>query len=107
MVEIHEPVRLLFIIETTPEAMLRIMDRNAVIGRLCRNGWVQLAALDPESSRIHVFHNGAFEVYQAEPVDLPKVAVVGGLVSRLARPPGVRRDRPGLTVQASVSATTE
>ena len=29
MVEIHEPVRLLFVIETTPEAMLGIMDRNA------------------------------------------------------------------------------
>src|SRR6202790_926989 len=28
MVEIHEPLRSLFIIETTPEAMLRIMDRN-------------------------------------------------------------------------------
>ena len=28
MVEIHEPVRLLFIIETTPEAMLRIMERQ-------------------------------------------------------------------------------
>ena len=29
MVEIHEPVRSLFVIETTPEAMLRIMERNA------------------------------------------------------------------------------
>ena len=29
MVEIHEPVRLLFIIETTPETMLGIMERNA------------------------------------------------------------------------------
>ena len=51
MVEIHEPVRSLFIIETTPEAMLRIMDRNEGIGRLCRNGWVQLAVLDPEIAR--------------------------------------------------------
>ena len=51
MVEIHEPVRSLFIIETTPEAMLRIMDRNEGIGRLCRNGWVQLALLHPETRR--------------------------------------------------------
>ena len=29
MVEIHEPVRSLFLIETTAESMLRIMDRNA------------------------------------------------------------------------------
>ena len=61
MVEIHEPVRSLFIIETTPEAMLRIMDRNEGIGRLCRNGWVQLAVLDPESRAISVFQDGEFQ----------------------------------------------
>ena len=42
---------LLFVIETTPEAMLGIMDRNEGIGRLCRNGWVRLAVLDPELAR--------------------------------------------------------
>src|SRR5204862_4027006 len=52
MVEIHEPVRSLFIIETTAEAMLRIMDRNEGIGRLCRNRWIQLAVQDPESGEI-------------------------------------------------------
>ena len=51
MVEIHEPVRSLFVIETTPEAMLRIMDRNPGIGRLCRNGWVLLAVIDPDDPR--------------------------------------------------------
>ena len=50
MVEIHEPVRLLFVIETTPEAMLGLMERNPGIGRLCRNGWVQLATLGPDSN---------------------------------------------------------
>ena len=34
MVEIHEPVRLLFIIETTPEAMTRIIEDNDAIARL-------------------------------------------------------------------------
>src|SRR5439155_19201787 len=37
MVEIHEPLRLLFLIETTPEAMLQIMGRNEGIARLVRN----------------------------------------------------------------------
>src|SRR5258708_29380286 len=42
-------VRLLFVIETTPRAMLDIMDRNPVIGRILRNGWAQLAVLNPRS----------------------------------------------------------
>ncbi len=74
MVEIHEPVRLLFLIETTPEAMLQILERNPPIGTLFRNGWVQLATLDPHSSRIHLFRNGRFEVYQPETKELPTVA---------------------------------
>ncbi len=93
MVEIHEPVRSLFIIETTPEAMLRIMDRNEGIGRLCRNGWVQLAVLDPETRAISVFQDGEFRPYQPQAGGPAQGGLVGRLVSRLARPPGVRGDR--------------
>jgi uncharacterized protein YbcC (UPF0753/DUF2309 family) len=71
MVEIHDPVRLLFIIETTPETMLSIMERNEVIGRTIRNGWVQLAILDPHSSRVQVYQNGHFTDYDAEKPELP------------------------------------
>ncbi len=74
MVEIHEPMRSLFIIETTPAAMLRIMDRNEGIGRLCRNEWIQLAVLHPETRKISVFHNGVFEPYEAQAKALPQAA---------------------------------
>jgi len=74
MVETHEPVRSLFIIETSPEAMLRIMDRSELIGRLCRNGWVQLAVLHPESRRLSVFERGAFRPYRPRASALPKAA---------------------------------
>ena len=71
MVEIHESVRLLFVIETTAEAMLRIMARNEIIGRLVRNEWVQMAVLDPHSSRIRLFENGAFLLYLPRVTRLP------------------------------------
>src|SRR6185437_12420750 len=63
-VEIHEPLRLLFVIESTPEIMLKIMNRNEVVGRILRNGWAQLAVLDPHSNRIQVYRGGSFEEYQ-------------------------------------------
>lgn len=63
-VDIHEPVRILFIIESTPEAMMRIMNDNVTIGRICRNEWAQLAVLDPNSNRIQRFVGGKFVDYQ-------------------------------------------
>ncbi len=74
MVEIHEPVRSLFIIETTPEAMLRIMDRNAGIGRLCRNGWIELTVLNPETREISAFQGGEFRPYRPRATVLPRAA---------------------------------
>lgn len=73
-VEIHEPVRLLFVIETTPQAILSIMDRNPVIGRILRNGWAQLALLNPNSSEILVYRKGEFTVHWPEKTELPKAA---------------------------------
>ena len=74
MVEIHEPVRILFIIETTPEAMLRIMERNEGIGRLCRNGWVRLAVLDPDTGELQRLPAGGFRPYQPQAEVLPRAA---------------------------------
>ena len=74
MVEIHEPVRSLFIIETTPEAMLRIIEQQAGIGRMCKNGWIQLTVLHPESRTISVYQDGAFRPYQTQASELPRVS---------------------------------
>jgi len=74
MVEIHEPVRILFVIEATPAQLLRIMERQPLLGRLIRNGWVQLATLDPYSPAIQVYEDGAFHDYQPEAEELPRAA---------------------------------
>jgi uncharacterized protein len=74
MVEIHEPVRSLFLIETTPAMMLGIMDRNEGIGRLCRNGWIRLAVLDPGSNEISVYERGEFRRYRPQADILPRAA---------------------------------
>jgi uncharacterized protein len=74
MVEIHEPVRSLFLIETTPPAMLQIMDRNEGISRLCRNGWVLLTLIDPATRALSVFQEGVFRAYQTQTSVLPTAA---------------------------------
>jgi len=70
-VEIHEPMRCLFIFETRPEAMYKIMARNPLVKRVLVNGWGQLALLDPDSPQIQLFHNGEFRPYQPTHTELP------------------------------------
>ena len=64
MIEIHEPLRILFIVENSPKAMSAVLAKEPAIDRLVRNGWVQLATLDPESSAVHCFRMGRFEPYE-------------------------------------------
>jgi uncharacterized protein YbcC (UPF0753/DUF2309 family) len=74
MVEIHEPVRSLFVIETTPESMLRIMGKHEGIRRLCAHGWITLAVLDPQTREISLFRDGAFRPYRPQSAELPRAA---------------------------------
>jgi uncharacterized protein YbcC (UPF0753/DUF2309 family) len=71
MVEIHEPVRNLFIIETTPQTLQAIMDRNPGIARLVRNDWIRLATLGPDSPAVKLYRDGAFHDYQPQAEELP------------------------------------
>jgi uncharacterized protein YbcC (UPF0753/DUF2309 family) len=73
MVEIHEPIRLLIIIESSPAAMLQIMSQNQQIGQMARGGWVQLATYDAEQGIIHFYHQGRFVEQVSETDQLPQV----------------------------------
>lgn len=72
MVEIHEPVRQLFVIEARPDLLCQVLARNSALERLVRNDWVRLAILDPDSPKIQMFRSGAFEEYQPQAEHLPR-----------------------------------
>ncbi len=74
MVEIHEPMRLLFIVQSDAKTLRRIIDSNAAINSLVENRWVQLAIFDPKSNAILVYENNQFLVWDDEKVPIPTVA---------------------------------
>jgi uncharacterized protein len=67
MVEIHEPMRLLVILETEPATVLGILAAQPAIARLFENGWVQVVTLSPSSAEMHVLKRGRFEPYEPRP----------------------------------------
>ncbi|MCA9213128.1 MAG: DUF2309 domain-containing protein [Planctomycetales bacterium] len=73
MIEIHEPMRLLFVIETSLAAMTRIIENNEAIARLVRGGWVQLAVFDPVTRHVHRYVRGEFVLYAPHERDIPTV----------------------------------
>ncbi len=73
MVEIHEPVRLLVIVERDTATLESIVERNAGLAQLVKNGWIQFAALSPETGQIQIFENGNFVPYQQRNFNLASV----------------------------------
>src|SRR4029079_12037001 len=68
-------MRQIFVIETTPEVMDRIIDASPVIGQIIRNEWAQLAVLSPKDERIYVLTGGRqWKLYEPESADLPRAA---------------------------------
>ena len=74
MVEIHEPVRILFVIESTPERLMGSVEGNASLRRLIENRWIRIATIGPISGVIHVLRGEGFEEF-AGPVERLPVAL--------------------------------
>lgn len=74
MIEIHEAVRLLIVVEAKTSVLGEIYARQASLRELIAGGWVLLSAIDPDNGEISFFERGVgFVPWQAEAVDLPVV----------------------------------
>ncbi len=74
MVEIHEPVRILFVVESSPERVMRVFNGNPQLSEFLENRWIRLATMDPESGVVHVRRGGGFERLEVAPRPLPAAA---------------------------------
>ncbi len=66
MTEIHEPMRILFVIETKPEIMQRVIDQNPGIALLVKGQWVQLAVFNQEEATVKLYQDGEFLPYELQ-----------------------------------------
>jgi hypothetical protein len=74
MVEIHEPVRLLVIVEAETDTLARILAERPAVAQLVVNRWIQLVAWSPRSGEMQAFSDDGFVPYVPEHLDLPVVA---------------------------------
>jgi uncharacterized protein YbcC (UPF0753/DUF2309 family) len=64
MIEVHDPVRLLVIVEQEPAIVLKSIQSSPEVFEWYKNEWVHIMALDPRSRQFYYFKNGVFEPYQ-------------------------------------------
>ncbi len=64
MIEVHDPIRLLILVEHDPEVVLRTIKTDTALYDWFDKDWVHLAAINPATNEFHVFKNGAFRPYK-------------------------------------------
>lgn len=63
MIEVHEPLRLLMIIEHIPEIVLNVLNKHPETKEWFSNQWIHLIVKNPLTNTIHLFKNDDFEEY--------------------------------------------
>jgi uncharacterized protein YbcC (UPF0753/DUF2309 family) len=64
MIEVHDPIRLMMIVEHYPEVVLDTIEKNKSTYEWFQNEWLILTVIHPETYDIYHFHKGKFEMYQ-------------------------------------------
>ncbi|MBC7451329.1 MAG: DUF2309 family protein, partial [Cytophagales bacterium] len=64
MIEVHDPVRMLFIVEHMPEVVLKTVQIAADTYEWFNNEWVNLSVIHPETKELFVFKDEKFVPYQ-------------------------------------------
>ena len=64
MVEVHDPIRLMTVIEHYPEVVKRILETAPATYEWYANDWMKLVAIHPETKQAFVLKNVDFELYK-------------------------------------------
>ncbi|MBL7813301.1 MAG: DUF2309 domain-containing protein [Bacteroidetes bacterium] len=80
MVEVHDPVRLLIIVEQKPDVVLNTIQKAPETYEWFENAWVNLVAVHPDTRALHLFRDGAFVNYKPLTQAIPETSDVMALV---------------------------
>jgi uncharacterized protein len=64
MIEVHDPVRLLVIVEHQPAIVLKAIQSSPEVFEWYKNEWVHIVALHPEEKQFYYLKKGVFEKYE-------------------------------------------
>ena len=79
MIEMHDPLRLLMVVEHHPEVISTIIKSDENLYEWFINEWVVLVAIHPDNGQSFVFRDGIFVQYTPTQKTLPKAKSMASL----------------------------
>lgn len=64
MVEVHDPIRLMMIVEHYPEVVLEVIQKNEKTYEWIKNEWISFAVVHPDTYETYRFEKDEFTLYQ-------------------------------------------
>ncbi|MBK9492319.1 MAG: DUF2309 domain-containing protein [Haliscomenobacter sp.] len=80
MTEVHDPLRLLMIVEHHPELVLKSLLRSAATYEWFINEWINLIVVHPETREFYRFKDGTYTLYEPLQQDVPLVSNLNALI---------------------------
>ena len=80
MVEVHDAIRLMTIVEHFPDVVLRILETAPATYEWYLNDWMKLVVIHPDTKQLYVLKDGIFELYKPIKTHTKKVSDLQKLV---------------------------
>ena len=64
MIEVHDPIRLLMLVEHYPEVVLKVIKQDSATYEWFANQWIHLIAIHPDNRDLFVFSDNQFTKYE-------------------------------------------
>jgi uncharacterized protein len=80
MIEIHDPIRLLIVVEHFPEIVLNVIKSVDAMYEWYINEWINLVAVNPETNELFVFKEGSFLPYNPTKQNIETVTNITSII---------------------------
>lgn len=80
MIEVHDPVRLMIIVEHAPHVVLKTIQQHPETYEWFLNRWVHLTVVDPETGKFYYFRDEGFHIYEPLLKELKSVKDINPLI---------------------------
>ncbi|MFN7161154.1 MAG: YbcC family protein [Candidatus Gracilibacteria bacterium] len=80
MIEVHDPIRLMMIVEQMPEVVLSVISSSPALYEWFINEWVHLTVYHPEEKRFYRFKEGVFVPYEILDNEVAEVCDVSKMI---------------------------